>query len=171
MNTPTPPTSPSPARPSLGARLWPAALVMVLVVTVLANLYIMRLAGADRSMTIEPNYYTRALDWDATQAQAGANAALGWRFTLVSVAPSHVQLQASDAAGTALSGLTVHLRGSANRTGDQLEQVTLVETGPGMYVAPMRLAGGGWWRMTLTAERDGQKYEQTSDFDAGVRAP
>lgn len=68
------------------ARLWPAALVSVLVLTVAANAWLLW-AAHDRELGLEPDYYARAVAWDSTLAQREASARLGWQAT-ASLTPS-----------------------------------------------------------------------------------
>lgn len=62
------------------AQLWPIGIVAVLLVTVGANFWVMRIANADPSFAIEPDYYAQAVLWDSTLAQQARNRALGWRL-------------------------------------------------------------------------------------------
>ncbi len=49
-----------------GDRLWPAALVGVLAVTILANVGLLWFAGRGDGAGVEPDYYRRALAWAST---------------------------------------------------------------------------------------------------------
>ena len=85
------------------AHLWPIGITAVLAATVGANLWVMRIASADPSFAIEPNYYTQAVQWDSTLAQEQRNRALGWKIHAAFIRDSSrsVQLVANvlDAAG------------------------------------------------------------------------
>ena len=63
------------------AHLWPLALTLVLGLTVAGNLWVMRIANADASFAIEPDYYRKAVAWDSTLAQERRNRAFGWQVT------------------------------------------------------------------------------------------
>ena len=52
----------------------------VLALTVAGNLWVMRIANADPSFSVEPDYYRKAVDWDSTMAQRARNEALGWQL-------------------------------------------------------------------------------------------
>ncbi|HSR15089.1 MAG TPA: FixH family protein [Gemmatimonadales bacterium] len=59
-------------------RLWPIALVAVLVMTVAANALLLWAANDEQSLAFEPDYYRKALAWDSTAAAIARSAALGW---------------------------------------------------------------------------------------------
>lgn len=61
------------------ARLWPAAIVAVLAITVAANVALYVAATGRDAPAPEPDYYRKAVAWDSTLALARASAALGWR--------------------------------------------------------------------------------------------
>jgi len=61
---------------------WPFFLVGLQASGVGANLYFMSRAISDPSFAVEPDYYAKAIAWDAHQAQARDNAELGWELKL-----------------------------------------------------------------------------------------
>ena len=62
-----------------GAQLWPAAIIAVLVGQVGFGLWMSHVANDDPHFAVEPNYYARAVNWDATMAQSRLDRALGWQ--------------------------------------------------------------------------------------------
>lgn len=156
------PTAPS----SLAARLWPAGLAGVLLLTIIGNLWVMRIAGADRSFAIEPDYYRKAVAWDAHQAQLAENAALGWRVTPV-VRDGVLHLHVTTADGAPLDGLDVRAAASANRVAADRRQLIATPRGAGEYAVAAPGVDRGRWRLELTLRRGTLRFEQRLVLDDG----
>lgn len=151
---------------SLAARLWPAALVGVLLLTVAGNLWVMRIAGADRSFAIEPDYYRKAVAWDAHQAQLAENAALGWQVN-PEVRDGALHLRVTSADGTPLPGLTATVLASANRDAADRRQLTVTERGVGEYLVAAPGLEQGRWRLDVTLRRGTTRFEARLVLDDG----
>lgn len=153
------------------ARLWPAALVAVLAITVVANVAIYWTANHDTSFAVEPDYYQRAIDWDSTMAREQRSTALGWS--------AEVRLAPPD-AGEATLSVTLAARGGApldsadvraalshNAHGADVFQVRLLPSGPGRYAARVPSAAQGLWRVDLAATLGNDVFVERVTVDNG----
>lgn len=88
------------------AKLWPAALVGALALTVIGNIWLLR-AATDQTLGLEPDYYARAVSWDSTLAQRETNARLGWQasgvLTTESDGKATLTIQFTDQASQAIT--------------------------------------------------------------------
>jgi len=136
---------------------WPTAIVAVLVTQICFGIWMARVAGDDPNFAIEPDYYARAVNWDATMEQSRRDKALGWRATAGMtraagrVATLRVQLTDSTGAPiTTADSVVVDVLAVAHA--GQIDRLVLVRDGGG-YVAPVRAASAGLWEVQLRAVR------------------
>src|SRR5512136_3054494 len=113
---------------------WPFLLVGLLAAGVGANVYFLARAVGDPSFAVEPDYYAKAVAWDAHQAQARENADLGWSVT-IDVAPAdlatgraRVVAKLVDRDGRAVPGASVGLEAFHNARAADVRKATLTET-------------------------------------------
>jgi len=154
------------------SRLWPAALVAVLAVTVVANIAIYWTATHDRSFAVEPDYYQRAIDWDSTVARGQRSAALGW-VADVRLAPPEggqatlvVAFTAAD--GLPLDSLDVRAALSHNAEGANVHHARLAPTGPGLYATRIPSSAQGLWRVEVAATRGPDAWSSRVTVDNGT---
>jgi hypothetical protein len=146
------------------AHRWPLALGLVLVLTVVANIFVFRLATRPDALAIEPDYYRKAVAWDSTQAVAVRSRALGWRLTAVlgpagrGAAPLAVELR--DDAGTPVTGALVRVVVFAVARADERLDTALAETAPGRYDLSLPVAGAEWHEVRLAADRGRDHFVQ-----------
>jgi len=151
---------------------WPLLLGLLLAAGVAANVYFLCRAVGDPSFAVEPDYYAKAVAWDAHQAQARENAGLGWTLALT-VAPAdpgtgraHVVATLSDRDGRAVSGLAVGLEAFHNARAAQIVRATLSETAAHEYVADVAVARAGLWEFRVTAARGAERFTAVVEQDA-----
>ncbi len=154
------------------AKLWPAALVAVLAITVVANVAIYWTANHDRSFAVEPDYYQRAIDWDSTVARGQRSAALGW-VTDVRLAPpeaGHATLSMAITTrdGLPLDSADVRAALSHNAQGANVYEVRLLASGPGLYAARIPSTAQGLWRVDIAAVRGDDIYSRRVTVDNGA---
>lgn len=153
-------------------RHWPLLLALLLVSGVLANVYFMTRAVSDPSFAVEPDYYQKAVAWDAHQAQARENAALGWSLALTVAAADpgtgRARLVAAllDREGRRLPGLTVGLTAFHNARAAQVLTATLTETPEHAYAADVAVVRPGLWEFRLSATRGEETFTAVVDQDA-----
>jgi nitrogen fixation protein FixH len=151
---------------------WPLLLVGLLASGVVANLYFMGLAVSDPSFAVEPDYYAKALAWDAHLAQAKENAELGWTIALAvadadrATGRAHVVARLFDRDGRPLPGLTVGLTAFHNARASQVVAATLSETAEHAYAADVAVSRPGLWEFRVAATRGTETFTAVVDQDA-----
>jgi nitrogen fixation protein FixH len=151
---------------------WPFLLVALLASGVGANIYFMCRALGDPSFAVEPDYYAKAVAWDAHQAQASRNADLGWTLAL-NVAPAdrgtgraRVVAHFADRDGRPLSGLAVGLEAFHNARAADIVQAQLAETAEHDYAAEVAITRPGLWEFRLRALRGTETFTAVLEQDA-----
>ena len=165
-----PPAQPAPASDASAKRwaaiVWPGLVIGLLAMQVLMCLIAFSFATGDPSHAIEPDYYKKALNWDQTQAQKRAMAALGW-----SVAVSQVELRPTgervlrfalhDKRGAAVSGATVTADYFHHARANQRETLSTTAVADGEYDAAIRMDRVGIWEFRITARLAGETWSET----------
>lgn len=155
------------------AQLWPIAIVLVLLITVGANLWVMRIASADPSFAIEPDYYAQAVRWDSTLAQQARNRALGWRLepTLRRDAGGGADLRVRvvDAGGVGIHDATVLVTAFAVARSARRMEIALV---PGLdgysgHVDAAK-AHAGRWELRFDVRRGADRLTSTQRVVLGT---
>ncbi len=134
------------------------------------------LATSDSHFAVEPDYYQRAVDWDLSQAELGASAALGWRATIDAadarsatgmrtVTVRVVDRRGAPIAGASVDAVVFHHGHAANRL-----HASLIERGPGVYQGEVGLLDGGVHEVRLAVNRGAERFVASFRQDwAGVR--
>lgn len=143
---------------------WPLILGGLLTVHVLTMLAFVWVANSNPSYAVEEDYYQKALHWDAHQAQAAVNAALGWtvEVTVERDRPDGPRLLArlvgpeGPVSGARVDVEAFHMAHS----GDPL-RATLTETAPGLYTASMPMRHNGKWELRFVADRGEDHFTHT----------
>jgi nitrogen fixation protein FixH len=152
------------------ARLWPLAVVVVLAVTVFANVLIYYLALDPGAAVVERDYYRRAVAWDSTMAQERHNGELGWRLEAVldAAAADGTPLTArlSDRDGGPLAGAAVRVEAVHNRDAAHPVAAMLVPAGAGVYAAALPLRHAGLWELRFAVTRGAERFTQTLHCEA-----
>lgn len=124
-------------------------------------------AASDRSGGVEPNYYAKALNYDAVIAQRAANGRLGWNAIATLVAKGDgsgalLNITIRDRDGSEVRGALVRVEAFSSLRNSERSTLVLPETETG-YSATVPLSAGGIWRVriratcgtdTFTSERD-----------------
>jgi nitrogen fixation protein FixH len=157
-------------------RLWPWALGSVLAVTMAGNIWVMRLAGADASFAVEPDYYRKAVDWDSTMAQSGRNTALGWDLDAKLAPPgadghSRVTVVLRDVDGAPLDDAVIRLEATHNAQARRVLEATLQATGDGTYHALLPDARRGIWELRFEATRGADRFTASLRRDTSRDGP
>lgn len=154
------------------SKLWPAALVGVLAITVVANGALYWTASHDRSFAVEPDYYQQAVHWDSSVARSRRSAALGWA-TEVRLAPpdggaATLTVTITTRDGLPLDSADVRATLSHNAEGARTFNLTLRPSGPaGRYAARLPSSAQGLWRVDLSATRGQDAYARRVTADNG----
>jgi nitrogen fixation protein FixH len=139
--------------------------VLLLGATLVGWAVMVSLALNDPSFAVEPDYYQKALAWEAHQAQERENERLGWQARAQAKAvpgwPGQRELtvELTDRTGR-LSGASVSLAAFHNARASTIIESALTEKAEGAYSArlPMRLPGE--WELRLTAIRGDERFTQ-----------
>lgn len=147
---------------------WPLVIIGLLVAQVCLGIFFVMRATSDPSFAVEEDYYQKAINWEAKQAQDRTNLELGWRLE-AAIGPIDagqtrrtVEVTLTESDGTPLTGAAVRLETFPNvRAGDIL-RATLEETEPGRYEVALPMLRAGVWELRFTAERGRQIFTQTN---------
>jgi len=139
---------------------WPIGVVVVLVLTVTANIWIAVRANDDPSMSIESDYYQKAVRFDADQALRRRSERLGWHVALDAAATdgqATVTARLVDSTGAPVRGATVRFRARhVARSNDAISGVAR-ETGD-QYFATMAMARRGLWDVDVEVVRGNDRF-------------
>lgn len=160
---------------------WPWLLAAALLFTVGANVVMLFAANSDRNgSVVEPDYYAKAVAWDATMAQRRASDLLGWTATATVVrsradagtaaVSGGVVVHLRDRDGAALSGARVTAVAIHNADAGHPLELTLHERAPGLYGAGARIAHPGRWEVRVQAVRAAARFGATLIVEAEAPA-
>jgi nitrogen fixation protein FixH len=151
------------------ARVWPWVPALLLVSLLGTQLTVLSSALDDPAFATEPDYYRKALDWDAQQARARDSQALGWtaRASADGATPATraVSLSLTDAHGATVSGALVRATAFPNVRAGQARTLTFREASPGVYRAELGVARPGVWELRCSAVRGQERFESTLRFE------
>lgn len=155
--------TPAPAR----TWLWPGLVIGLIVMQAALAGTLLVCATNDPSFAVEPNYYRRALNWDAEAAQRRASDALGWTLSL-EVAPTanvvgerEVRFRLHDRAGAPVNDAHLDVVAFHHARGSERIGLMPTEKGAGEYAcaAPLRKAGA--WEFRVRALRGVDQFIAT----------
>ena len=154
---------------------WPAGIITVLAATMALNGWVIWRASSDPTVTLEPDYYRKAVEWDMTQARARRGQRLGWvlRPALTAPAPGGavltVALTGPDGAAVAGARMRAVLRHVAYAN-DSLP-VTLEADDAGHFRADVALRHPGLYDVELEAVRGTDRLHESRRLEAGRTTP
>lgn len=141
--------------------LWIGFVVVLLAVPVTTNIILLRVAGSDPSVAVEPDYYRKAENWDARQAAEARSAKLGWSVATISRldasadagSPLDVTIHLVDAGGAPIAGAEMSLEAFAVARSADRQRAAATTDASG--AATLRLPRGreGRWELRLEARR------------------
>lgn len=156
------------------SRTWIGIVAGLLLFAVGTQAVLIAYALADPSMVAEPDYYRKALAWEATQAQAARNAALGWSLELeagpLEGGRRELRARLRDAAGAPLDGAAVALEAFHKARRAQAVRADLAGAGDGAYRAVLPLARPGRWELRFAVRRGEDTFTRTIERDLGPDA-
>jgi nitrogen fixation protein FixH len=138
-------------------RHWPFLIVGLLAAGVAANVLLLVRASADPSFSVEPDYYAKAVAWDAHLAQLARSEALGWTAELTA-GTDGVMVRIADRDRRPVAGAAVTLEAFPLARGNQIVRGALDETSDHAYRAPLPIARRGLWEFRLTVRRGGDTF-------------
>jgi len=154
-------------RPSLlsSGRLWAWAPGVLLATLLGTQLTVLHSVLDDPSFALEPDYYRKAVAWDARQQLQRESLALGWHTDLMAEpAPQlrglALRVQLHEAQGGPLAGAAVRVQAFANARAARVFEAVLVETAPGTYSAEIPSSVLGLWEFRLEATRGADRFSE-----------
>ncbi len=162
----------SPSAKRRAARRWILIPLGLIITQMSIVITMMCIATSDPTFAVEPNYYEKALAWDATAAQNHTNQRLAWRTEMAASASSSgkgefaVRLTNSDS--TPLDGAKVRAELFANTNARARTILDLVANGDGRYGAPTAFDRLGMWECRLVVTRGPETFTTSAQFE--VRA-
>ncbi len=153
-------------------RLFWVGLVLALLAGQIALMLAMvYLATSDASFAIEPDYYQKALNWDAVAAQARQNERLSWSAKIElgpvvrATGERALICTLTDRTGQPLDGATVDAVAFSHARGGDRTAVTLLSAGRGRYEAPVRFSRAGVWEFRLAIQRGADTFTYVEQRD------
>lgn len=152
MNTPN--NSPPRSVPRL---LVPALVAGIMGACLLSTGALIVVSGADRSFAVEPDYYAKALAWDRARLAEARSRLLGWCASAAFDGPDLVvSLRDRDGDPVRASGITAEVFTSARAS--QRWRLSLNESAPGEYRAPLPAGAAGAWIVRLSASTGTDRF-------------
>lgn len=139
-------------------RFWTAGIVGLLSLQICVGGAALYLANSDPTVAIIPDYYHKAVNWDATRRSMKLTQQLGWQID-VSVGDA---AQGARTISLSLSSDTSHPIDNQRVTaevyhhacGDEVFELSFLEAGDGRYWAECPLVQAGLWQVTFQIEGD-----------------
>jgi nitrogen fixation protein FixH len=152
---------------------WPWLIAALLVATVAGQGVMLYAAASDDTMSIEPDYYKKAVAWDSTASLDSISALLHWKadVTIGGAGASGGELVVilTDAAGDGVTDAHVKVIAIHNLDGTRHIEAMLDERADGRYAAHMPLDHAGLWEVRVQAERGADHYRTTSRAEAPAK--
>ncbi len=158
-------------------RIWPTLVIAALGGNLILGAVMVRVAAGDRHFAVEPDYYSKAVGWDSTMAQADRNRALGWQAVpslgAVSVGVADtVAIMLRTATGVAVSGATVTIEAMPVAYATEVVRAELAPGHePGRYAAVVPMSRAGLWEVRLRAVRGADHFTTNLRLDASSTGP
>lgn len=120
--------------------------------------------GDGQGAAAEPDYYRKAVQWDAVKAQRKANDALGWVVTPTIMAgrddprSARLEVVVADKYTVEIAGATVEAEVVPIRAADARVALALLPMGGGRYGADVPMRVGGMWECRVSIVVGERKY-------------
>lgn len=146
--------------------LWPGMVFGLIGLNVAVVSLTLYLAHSDASFAVEPDYYQKAVAWDASVRARAASDGLGWSAALeVSSSgagqPPVLTLRLIDRAGRPISDAQAGVEAFASARAADRRLVAMRPAEPGVYVAPFPNAQPGQWEFRISVSRGADRFEKT----------
>jgi uncharacterized GH25 family protein len=159
---------------SKSGRGWPIAIVVILALSVSANVGVMLLVQDDPSFAVEPDYYRKAVAWDGEMAQQARNDSTGWRLEsqvgAMTGAGAPVRVRLVDSQGQPITGATVRMDALYNARAGEIHGALLVADADG-YVATIPAAHAGAWELRFDVQWQGTRFTRVHRVDVRAGPP
>lgn len=144
---------------------WMFVPVGLLGLSVMTATLTVLLAVRGHSLGIEPDYYEKGQNWEATRAQMAMNERLGWVVT-PDLGPGaqghpHLALTIRDKHGVPIPAERVRVEAIPVRNADLRVSVDLALEREGAFGGDVPLRIGGQWEFRVRVERGDDSYTDT----------
>ena len=157
------------------AWIWPAFVVALLLVPIVAGAVLVVAAAADPSFAVESDYHAKALAWDEHRAQEARNAELGWTLA-VTARPSptragelSLSVDLADPSGAPVSGAALRVEAFHLARSASVLAADLREDAPGRFAATLPSDRAGLWELRFEAQRQGDRLTHVARVDLPAR--
>lgn len=146
---------------------WLGLILALLGGQILLMLVMVYLATIDASFAVEPDYYQKGLNWDATAAQQQENARLGWSLQLdveklaTALGERSVTMSLREKSGGPVDGAIVDLVAFPHSRGNQRQSAALEPVGGGQYETTIRFMREGLWEFRFVIRRRSDTFTHT----------
>jgi nitrogen fixation protein FixH len=169
-----PRSEPASIRRRRSGAYWPWLIIALLAAGAGANVALLVVTARDTSFAVEPDYYRKALEWDATMAQQVRNATLGWSVRVVfepAAEPGLTRLVArvTDRAGDDIVGAEVGIETFHSAHASHVLTANLAPESSGAYTATLPLDRSGLWEVRVRVVRGEQVFTASIDHDLPAR--
>lgn len=156
--------------------LWPAGIVGLLAIHMLAMGVVVFVATRDPSFAVEPQAYKKAVAWDSSQAQRQASERLGWTAqiqtseSLDMLGRRRVTCHLVDANRIPVMAATVKLEAFHHARATERFHVTLNPQGDSSYSAELPMRRAGTWEFRISALRGAEAFTFVTTHQVGGRS-
>jgi nitrogen fixation protein FixH len=144
--------------------LWPFVPVLMLIAMVGGLLVLARIASHDPSFAVEPDYYAKAVAWDAEREQQRQNERLGWKLDVETRdrGAGNVELVARlvDHTGAEIERAEIDVEAFHNARAGRVLTARLTE-GAEAYHTELPMTRLGIWELRFTATRGADRFTRT----------
>ena len=154
--------------------IWPAIVIGLLTVDTGVGIYMMHVANSDPTVSVEPDYYDKAVKWDSTEAQARRNNSLGWTMspTLGPLGDGRAAAFAvtlRDGNGSVIDGARIEVSAIPVSAADHVVHGVLTDSATsGNYATTLPMAHTGLWQLQLVATRGRDRFTADLRVDASL---
>ncbi|RLE25488.1 MAG: hypothetical protein DRJ65_07630 [Acidobacteria bacterium] len=152
---------------------WPLFIIGLLVLQVGLGGFFFFKATSDPSFAVEEDYYQKAVNWEAKQAQDQKNTELGW--TLLQAVGTINDDQTTrtltavlhHADGSVIPGAVVQVETFHNVRAGEILRAELEETTPGQYEVQLPMLRPGLWEIRFTVNLGSETFTHTARVHVG----
>lgn len=160
--------------------VWPLIVPGLLLAHVIFCCVTVYFAVSDPTFATEPNYYRKALNWDATAAQRSASAQLGWNVELAVASQEtaehqrDIRLRLVDRDGSPIAGVQAVAEVFPHARANERATLRFSAQDATNFIAPLRVERPGVWEVRITATAADRTFATTQLIDiapaVGVRS-
>ncbi|MFG0284920.1 MAG: FixH family protein [Phycisphaerales bacterium JB039] len=142
---------------------WPGLIFGLIGTSVVVCVVTVVLATTDPTVAVEPAYYQRALEWDASQAEQAASDALGWACEasvagLADVLGRRELIIALRGPDGPIDDADVRVEAFALVRASERAILEMEPVGEGRYRGGLLLPRAGMWEFSVEAERGAERF-------------